>query len=531
MRDRPWSRESPPGPYDVIVIGSGMGGMTCAALLAKTGRRVLVLEQHYVPGGYTHTFSRKGWTWDVGVHAVGEVTLRSMPGRILHALTDGALEWASLGEAYDQFHFPDGFRIDFPDTPEKFRANLVAAFPAEAGAIDAYLRLCKDAVKQFQAYTAARLLPRTTAFFTDAMLLRGVKPYLERTTRSFLDELTDDERLKTVLTGQWGYYGTSPARSSFVMHALVVKHYLYGGFYPVGGSARIATTLLDTVAKAGGWTRIVADVQALQLQAHRVTGVRLKNGEVLEAPVVVSAIGAGQTVRHLLPEPVRQAPWAQSVEHLQPSAAHVCLYVGFRGDIRAAGASSANQWFYDTWRHEQEVWPLTPGEKPGPAHVLYVSFPSLKDPHFQGELHTGEVVTFVDYALFERWKDQRWRRRGDDYERFKKDLEAVLLAQLLERLPGLAPLVAWTELSTPLSSEHFARPAQGSIYGLAPTPERYTNKHLRPKAPLSGLYFAGTDMAAVGVVGAMMGGVTGALAVAPVDVGRFMARHAGPPRP
>lgn len=528
MRERPWSRESPPGPYDVIVIGSGMGGMTCAALLAKTGKRVLVLEQHYVPGGFTHTFSRKGYTWDVGVHAVGEVTTKSLPGRLLHALTDGALTWASLGAAYDQFHFPGGFHIDFPDSPQQFKANLVAAFPREEAGIERYLQLTKSVSRDMQGFLLGRMLPRSTDFFTGAVLARGVKPYLERTTADVVGELTADEKLRSLLTAQWGYYGSPPKRSAFAMHALVVKHFLWGGYYPVGGSAQLATTLLGTVAKTGGWTRIVADVEQLVFEHGRAVGVRLKTGEELRAGTVVSAIGTVPTVERLLPAAVRHDAWADSVASLNPAPAHVCLYVAFKGDIREAGATSANQWFYETWSHEEEAWPVEPGKAPAPCPVLYVSFPSLKDPELARSpdaKHTAEVVTFVTYDDFAKWKSLRWHRRGEDYEAFKRAIEKTMLEQLLARLPKLRPLVDFVELSTPLSTEHFVRPARGSIYGLEPTPRRFANRWLRPRSPIPGLYFAGADMTSVGVIGAMMGGVLGAAAVAPVDVGRFLARH------
>jgi all-trans-retinol 13,14-reductase len=153
---KPWSKSAPDERWDYIVIGSGMGGMTTAALLSKLGRRVLVLEQHYVAGGFTHMFKRPGYRWDVGVHAVGEVTEHSLPGRVLHNLTDGKLAWASLGPVYDAFHFPGGFRIDFPDGPKQFRENLVAAFPGERAAIDGYLDLVREVSSGMRPYYLSR---------------------------------------------------------------------------------------------------------------------------------------------------------------------------------------------------------------------------------------------------------------------------------------------------------------------------------------------------------------------------------------
>jgi all-trans-retinol 13,14-reductase len=135
--DRPWSTRSEQRVWDVVVIGSGMGGLTTAALLSQLGRSVLVLEQHYVPGGFTHTFKRKRWQWDVGVHAVGEVTERAVLGRVMRALSGDKLEWNSLGEVYDEFTFPD-LHIAFPDSRVKFAENLRAAFPSRSKDIQRY---------------------------------------------------------------------------------------------------------------------------------------------------------------------------------------------------------------------------------------------------------------------------------------------------------------------------------------------------------------------------------------------------------
>src|SRR5262249_13108372 len=145
-------------------------------------------------------------------------------------------------------------------------------------------------------------------------------------------------------------------RSSFAIHALVAKHFLYGGFYPTGGAARIAEGLLGTVARAGGWTRIRADVAEILVGDRRAAGVRPRDGGGIPARAVVSAVGALPTVTRLLPEAERHRGWAHSIASLKPSPAHVCLYLGFRGDIRAAGASPANKWFYETWSTDAVTW-------------------------------------------------------------------------------------------------------------------------------------------------------------------------------
>ncbi len=523
-----WSKGSPanaPAIWDYVVIGSGMGGMTAAAILAKLGRRVLVIEQHYVPGGFTHMFKRPGYTWDVGVHAVGEVTERSLPGRILARLTDGKLKWQSLGGVYDEFHFPENFRIDFPDSPQKFRANLLAAFPREEEAIDRYFDLIREVSSGMRGYYLSRLAPRRLGAITDFAFARRAQKHLESNTREVVEGLTQDLRLRTIFTAQWGYYGSPPSRSSFAMQALVVKHFLHGGFYPVGGSRAIANTLLATVAAAGGWTRVATEVEQIIVEEGRAAGVRLSGGEVVRAHHVVSAAGVMSTVRRLLPQVEHDQEWAQSVGKLSPAPAHVCLYIGFKGDIRKAGAGAANKWFWNTWDAEAEAWDVRNPDALPDAPVLYCSFPSLKDPeHDPGPEvhHTGEVVTFVPWEVFAPWKDTHWKKRGAEYDAMKEKLKRHLLEQFLTKMPLLRPLVDFVELSTPLSTDNFCRPVAGSIYGIEPTPERFKNQWLRPRAPVKNLYFAGSEVASVGVIGTMMGGVLAATAAEPVGAFGFL---------
>jgi all-trans-retinol 13,14-reductase len=236
---------------------------------------------------------------------------------------------------------------------------------------------------------------------------------------------------------------------------------------------------------------------------------------------VLSATGVLSTVTRLLPEGAAEARWVRAIRGLSPASAHVCLYLGFQGDVAAAGGTAANQWFYDTWDMEKDAWAVDAAGPKGDADVLYCSFPSLKDPAHDpgpGGLHTGEVVTFVPWETFAPWADARWHKRGAAYEALKGQVEAHLRSQFFGRLPALEPLLRHAELSTPASTQHFVRPMEGSIYGLEPTCERFANPWLRPASPIQGLTFGGSDVSLVGVVGAMMGGLLGAAATDPLRV-------------
>ena len=496
------------------------GGMTAAAVLAKLERRVLVLEQHNVPGGFTQTFRRPGYRWDVGVHIVGEMTEVSYPGRLLSKLTDGRLQWAPVGAVYDEFHFPGEFVIQLPDTVEDFRATLGDAFPAERGAIDRYLTVVKDAARSTARHLRMRAVPRGLAPRARKRATAAAAPHLEATTQGVLESITDDPHLRSVLSAQWGYYGSTPARSSFAMHALMVRHFLHGAFYPVGGASSIARELLATVAAAGGWTAVRRTVEEILVRRGRVEGVRLADGSEVAARRVISAAGALPTAALLGGE----LPGAAD-SYRTAGPAHVSLYLGFKGDVTANGARTYCQWYYDSWDMELSQWDVRPDGKPGAAPVLFCSFPSIKDPeHDPGpeQRHTGEVITFVPWDAFAQWSGTWWQKRGTDYDEFKQRLTDALIEQYMAHYPRLAPLVDHVEMSTPLSTNHFAASHRGSIYGLGTEPARFLDRSLDPKTGLRGLYLAGADTSAPGVVGALGGGVLAAAAAEPWRAGRYV---------
>lgn len=522
-----YSAKSEPGPWDVIIIGSGMGAQISAALLTRCDHRVLVLEQHYVPGGFTHAFNRKGWSWDVGVHTVGEVTEHTVTGRLLADLSNGELRWASLGSPYDEFSFPDGFEIGFADNREEFRQTLVDAFPSEQTAIDRYFVAVREAAGAMRGFYISRALPRWLGAVAEPVVARTARRMLNATTAEVLNQLTSHEKLRAVLTAQWGYFGTPPSASPFALHALVAKHYFHGGYYPVGGAGSIARTLLTPVVKAGGVVRVNAEVDEILVERGRAMGVRLVDGEEIRARIVISDAGALLTVGRLLPEADRPSAWADGIQAFKPSPGHICLYLGFKGDIRRAGAGSSNRWFYDTWDHEDANRKVAAGDRNFP--VLYVSFPSLKDPeHDPGpaQLHTGEIVTFLPWETFAKWDGTRWQKRGDDYDALKAELTEQLLAKLDRHLPELRPMLEYTELSTPLSTKHFAASPEGAIYGLEHTPRRFRNQALRPRTPIKGLYLTGADTGSGGVMGAALGGILTSMSIEPRRVMRQFSKWA-----
>jgi all-trans-retinol 13,14-reductase len=498
--------------WDAIVIGSGLGGLTTAALLAKQGKRVLVLERHYVIGGFTHTFKRKGWEWDVGVHYIGEVHReRSVLGQLFRHITDGGLEWASMGEVYDRIIFGED-EYPFYAGVQQFKDGLREKFPdaRDGRAIDEYVDTVFAASKAARSFYAEKAMSGIAGFVAAPFMRRAYLGFTRKTTYEVLRGITDNPKLIGVLTGQYGDYGLPPKRSAFAMHASVAKHYFFGGNYPVGGSARFAETIAPKIEAGGGLLLTNAPVREIVVEGGAAVGVELDDGRVLRADLVVSNAGALNTYDRLLPASERaRIGFVSKLDALPPSAAHLSLYIGLNKTAAELELPKANYWLYpDEYDHDLNVERFMADES-APLPVAYISFPAAKDPDFErrhGHRSTIEIITLAPWERFAKWDDKPWRKRGEDYEAYKAALSERLLEQLYRFEPQTREAIAYHELSTPLSTKHFTAYAHGEIYGLTHEPERFEAKYLRPRTPVDGLYLTGQDVVTCGIGAALFSG-------------------------
>jgi len=495
--------------WDAVFIGSGPGSLTAAAILARAGQRVLVLERHYEPGGFSHTFKRKGMEWDVGVHYIGVVHKeRGVERRMFDYISESRIEWANMGDPYDRAII-DGEVYDFVAGPEKQLELWISYFPKEEVAIRKYWEMVRDCARQAAQFFGQRALAPVIGLAMKPFMTRKFMAYARRTTYEVLRELTDNEKLITVLCTQCGDYGLPPRESSFAIHAMVVNHYRDGGNYPAGGASKIADGIMETIESRGGTVCVRSGIKQIVVEGGRAVGVELDGGEVVRAAKVISGIGVRNTFERLLPPSVSvPAGIKRDLDRVKPSYGHCCLYLGLNASAQTLRLPKYNYWCYDPW-----TGPKDPGAR---ITTAYISFPSAKDPLWiekHGETATVQCIGFGGFEDFAKWADKPWKRRGDDYEDVKEVFQQHMLGILGGLHPNIREHIEWAEVSTPLSTAHFSGYPRGEIYGLEHTPERFALNWLKPRTFLPGLWLTGQDVVTAGIGGALMSGVVTASAL------------------
>ena len=521
--------------YDAIVVGSGAGGLTAAALLARKGLEVLVLDQHYVAGGNATIFRRPGYEFDVGIHYIGECSPNGQIARILRAAGAGNVAFEEMDpDGFDTLVFPD-FTFRVPRGIERFRARLHERFPSERKGIDRYLTLVQQ-VQDFGKLPGKRKSPlgalRTLS--RSGMLMR----WANRTFDDFLDTCTRDARLRAVLAGQNGDYGQPPSRVPAAMGAGLAAHYLGGAYFPRGGGQVIADALAESIEREGGKLLLRTKVERIVVERGRVQGVELVNKHVgrriVRAPVVLSNADLKQTVSKLVgPEHLKRKTVRQT-ERFEMSPALGVVYLGLKRDLAAEGHPRTNYWIYPGYDYDPIYRDVREGrfpEVPG----CYVTVASLKDPTSTRLAPEGvtnvQLMSIVPSAPAAWGLTEAEVRDGTygDSERYAqaKERYARSLFEVADQvIPGIADDVVYQEVASPFTHTRFTGSSNGTSYGISLVTEQFLGKRPGARTEIDGLYLCGASTRS----GHGIGGVTmsGLVAASSVLGGGLVRRVLGP---
>jgi all-trans-retinol 13,14-reductase len=531
------SRFNPQGiplNLDTIVIGSGSGGATSANLLAQSGQRVLVLEQHSVTGGCTHSFREENCEWDTGLHytamAMSQKTAR--PGAIMDFMSGGKQKWSPFppNEPYDEIVFPDNAWAR-PGAPN------VSSYPYMSGLnrcvdnimenIDPrdkelkkrakiYMDLCMDIHHGFVALGISRLLPSWLHFLVKskvdrlmkfaAMTVRDVQHAvlsLGYTPEQLMEEGCPHapqgeevdlgvRRLKAVLTHPIGDYAVQPKEATMAAHGVTMAHYLDGGSYTIGPTQNISVHLTSAVRSYGGDVFVDATVRDIIVENGRAVGVHVSRTSLLNAcksdqeratvPMtevraknIVVATSVYNLYNRLLPQdlPVVRKFQDPSTRSIVQSHGHVFLFCKIKGDADEVGLPKHNLWYFNGYDIDSafDKYFANPTEERPPT--VYIGFPCTKDTTWKKRFPgTSNCILISDglYEWFEKWKDKPVRNRGGDYMDFKEKLSKHLLAILYESVPETKGKVVYHHLGTPLSEITYLASYHAGSYGTKCTP-------------------------------------------------------------
>ncbi len=483
--------ESHKEEYDVVVIGAGIGGLTAAALLARLGYAVLVIERHDRPGGYLHAFSRRGLLFDCAVHSVGGCADRGPSHRRALGML---VEHLGLGEQVRflpldpiaKVCFPD-LELEIPQGLQVLQQRLAGLFPNQAGKLVDFFLVVEKVAEE--ASRIACGLPAEMEWFSR---------YRNATLASVWGEFLDDERLLAVVGAFWPYMGLPPRRLSFVYWALMFTGYVsHGSGYCQGSFQRLADALAGTIEASGSELMYRMGVRSILLERGRVAGVMTDNGQRIGAPTVVSNADLLHTFQHLLPSGHAPSRYLSRLERLQPS---VSVFVTYASVSRAAlGKCAHESFFYGHYDHERHFQDACQGI----SQWLSVTIPTHTDPSLAPEdTHGLMLTTLASYS-----SSSSWRAHKEEYK-------SRLLEQAQRWMPGLKRGLIFSEAGTPRTMERYTLNHQGAAYGWAAKPRQVGPGRPGAKTPVEGLYLAGHwSSPGGGVYGAALSGIQAAQAI------------------
>lgn len=480
--------------YDVAIIGSGLGGLVCGALLSRNGYRVAIFEKNRQMGGSMQTFVRKRVILDSGVHYIGGLGEGQNLNSIFRYL--GIMDKLKLQrldmDGFDHIAFNGDPRVyRMAQGYDNFIQHLLQDFPGERPALEEYCRMIKDVCSRFPLYNLR------TGTYSEKQEVLNID------TSGLLKQLTTNERLQQVLAGNNLLYAGVQDKTPFYVHALVLNSYIESSWKCVDGGSQIARLLGRLITERGGEVHRNMPVQRIVGEGNQVSHIVLANGQEVQAKHYISNLHPAQTIAITESDLIRGA-YRSRIQGLENAVAPFVLNVVLKPG--AFPYLNYNYYYHqtnDVWAgpvYKGPEWPLT--------YALFVTASSRHMPCTD----SLSIMTYMHYSEVAPWQhtfntSSQEAPRGADYEAFKKDRSERLLDLVEKSFPGLRNCIQSYYAATPLSFRDYLGTADGSMYGVQKDYKDAMRTLISPRTRLSNLFLTGQNLNLHGILGVTMSAV------------------------
>ena len=496
--------------FDSIIVGSGVGGLATAICLARAGQKVLVLEQHYVPGGWSHSFTLGGQRFSPGVHYVGLLDEGQSTSDLYRGLgiANDMVFFRMNPQAYEHCIIGD-YKIDLPAGVKNLEEVLAKRFPKEKKNINEYLTLVQKVNYELQ------LMPKLKGWWQKLTVPFRTKNFGKFSLfplKRVIGWHIKDPLLQTILNIQCGDHGLPPSRACFPVHTSVMGHYFDGGFYPMGGGGGIVKAMTNGVKRNGGEVRVKQAVDNIIIKNNKAIGVKLKNNSIIYAKNIISNADPSITYLNLIGKEHLSKKLVKKLEKTKYSVTSLILFLTLDMDVTLHGIDSGNIWMLKDENIDQHFNDLMTEDitigSDFPA--LFMSCTTIKDPaSFNGRYHNFEVVTYVSYENIKEFKGVD-DYHCDEYKEFKKKIIEKLMNNVEKIIPGAKQNVIQAELGTPMTNEFYVNSTKGNVYGTEKTLNQVGPFSFKNKSEIENLFLCGASTLSHGVSGATHSGVAAA---------------------
>jgi len=476
--------------FDAVIIGSGLGGLCCAAAFARQGFKALVLEHHNKPGGYATTFKRPGgYVFDVSLHST---TVGERDG--IHNLIPGFpeikdIEFVPLPYLY-RIIYPDyDFRVAQKDLPGYIR-TLNGYFPDEKEGIQGIFDDMKGLALDINKYSSA-------GGQVDMMNFPRDYPYLfksyNKTWGQMLDARIKNPKLKAIISSLWGYYGLPPSKLSSLYYALPTIGYLQeGGYYPIGRSQKISDAMMKFIEERGGKVMLKNMVEKILIKDHSAYGVKMADGREYMGKVVVSNANAYDTFHTMMEEEEYLKDYLARMDKFTTSLSCFQVFLGLKEDLVGKIGIKDTEIFYETsYDIEADYKAVLNADMENPGYGLMLYDNLYKGFSPEGK-NTMNIITLQGYDHWQKYEADYWNGNKKAYLAEKERMADILIDKVEKTLlPGLRKAIEVKEIGTPLTNVRYTKNYRGAIYGWDQTLDNSPPRRLPHRTPIKNLYLSG----------------------------------------